>query len=293
MPRINNNIQSMVTAGSLRRTERSMSGTLEKLSTGLQINRASDDAAGLSVSEQLRSQIHGLNMGNRNISDGVSLINIAEGALNEIESMLQRMRELAIQSSNDTLQDTERRYVQLEVDELASEIDRITLSTQFNRMPLLNGTRSTSPWGTPAGGAIHAGPNGDTNSDILFVSIDAMNTVSLSIGSSSGMSADTNVSFSLSTGSSSRMAITNLDNALSSVNALRAKLGAVTNRLTHALTNQENVKINVTSAESTIRDVDFATETADFTKYQILQQSATSMLSQANQLPNNVLSLLK
>ncbi len=294
MPRINNNIQSMITSSSLRRTERSLSGTLEKLSTGLQINRASDDAAGLSVSEQLRSQIHGLSMGNRNISDGVSLMNIAEGALIEVGGMLQRMRELAIQSSSDTLRDTERQYIQLEVRELTEEIDRITRSTQYNRMPLLNGS---APWGTGTGGIIHAGPNSDTNTDILQVLIDPMDSSSLRIGTASVAYTDPvtggTTGFSLTTGSASRFAITSIDNALTSVNSLRAKLGAVTNRLTHAMNNQENVKINVTSAESVIRDVDFADETADFTKFQILQKSATSMLAQANQLPNNVLSLLQ
>ncbi len=282
MPRINHNIQSMITAGSLKRTERSLSGTLEKLSTGLKINRASDDAAGLSVSEQLRSQINGLGMGNRNISDGVSLLNIAEGALIEVGDMIQRMRELAIQSSNDSLETNQRTYVQLEVEQLLEEIDRITDSTQFNGMPLLNGS---APWGTASGGAIHAGPNSDPNSDIMWISIDAMDTASLSIDSN-GMTAMTS-----QTGA--RMAIDSLDAALTQVNTLRAKLGASTNRLSHALTNQENVHINVSSAESMIRDADFAEESADFTKFQILQQSATSMLSQANTLPNNVLSLLQ
>ncbi len=285
MPRINHNIQSMITAGSLKRTERSLSGTLEKLSTGLKINRASDDAAGLSVSEQLRSQAHGLEMGNRNISDGVALMNIAEGALNEVGGMLQRMRELAIQSSNDSLRDPDRNYIQLEIDQLREEIDRITASTQYNKMPLLNGSGvNGSVWGTSTGGAIHAGPNSDPNTDILRVTIDPMNTASLSIDSNS---------MSMISQTDSTLAITSLDTALTSVNELRAKLGAVTNRLTHALTNQENVHVNVSSAESMIRDVDFATESAEFTKFQILQQSATSMLSQANSLPNNVLSLLQ
>ncbi len=281
MPRINHNIQSLITAGSLKRTERSLSGTLEKLSTGLAINRASDDAAGLSVSEQLRSQVHGLEMGNRNISDGVSLMNIAEGALIEVGGMLQRMRELAIQSSNDSLQPADRLYVQLEVDQLVEEIDRITASTQFNKMPLLNGT---APWGSSSGGAIHAGPNSDPNTDILRVSIPSMNALSLGVDSNS---------MYMTSQTSSTMAINSLDLALTSVNSLRAKLGAVTNRLTHALTNQENTHVNVSSAESMIRDADFAHESAQFTKFQILQQSATSMLSQANSLPNNVLSLLQ
>ena len=220
-------------------------------------------------------------MGNRNITDGIALVNIAEGALKEVESMLQRMRELSIQSSSDTLRNNERQYTQLEVDQLREEIDRITESTQYNKMPLLNGS---APWGTAPGGAIHAGPNNDTSSDILWVTIDSVTTTSLSIDSNS---------LSLQSQAAAANAITNIDTALTSINALRAKLGAVTNRLQHALTNQENVDINVTSAESVIRDTDFAEETAQFTKYQILQKSATSMLSQANSLPNNILSLLQ
>jgi flagellin len=281
MPRINHNIPSMITAGSLKRTERNLSKTLEKLSTGLAINRASDDAAGLSVSEQLRTQVRGLTMGNRNIMDGVSLINIAEGAMVEIEDMLHRMRELSIQAATDTLTGSERQYIQIEVDELLDEIDRISTSTQYNKMNLLDGS---APWSGTNSATLHVGPNNDSHSDIITVSIDSMST------GSNGLSIAT-VDMTSSTGA--QAAITTMDSAIGIINATRAEMGAITNRLEHALNNQENIKQNVSAAESIIRDVDFATETSQFTKHQILQQSATSMLSQANSLPNNVLSLLQ
>ena len=139
MPRINHNVPAMLTGGALRNTERKLNKNMEKLSTGLRINRAADDAAGLSISEQLRTQVRGLAMGNRNIQDGMSLINIAEGALIEVEDMLQRMRELAIQAANDTNTVTERRYIQEEVEQLKTEVDRIANGTQYNGMQLLNG----------------------------------------------------------------------------------------------------------------------------------------------------------
>lgn len=281
MPRINHNIPSMITAGSLKKTERGLGRTLEKLSTGLAINRASDDAAGLSVSEQLRTQIRGLTMGNRNITDGISLINIAEGAMVEIEDMLHRMRELSIQSATDTLTDGERSYIQVEVDELKEEIDRISSSTQYNKMNLLDGT---GPWSGTNTATLHVGPNNDSNSDIILVSINSMST------DSNGLNI---AAMSMASQSGAWNAITSLDSAITTINKTRAEMGAITNRLEHALTNQENIKQNVTAAESVIRDADFATETSEFTKFQILQQSATSMLSQANSLPNNVLSLLQ
>jgi flagellin len=142
----------MITGNALAQSDRSLSKSLEKLSTGLRINRAADDAAGLSVSEQLRTQVSGLDMGGRNIQDGVALMNVAEGALVEVESMLQRMRELSIQSANDTLTSTERSYVGIEVDQLKTEVDRIVGGTQYNNQQLLNGV---APWGTAPGGILH------------------------------------------------------------------------------------------------------------------------------------------
>jgi flagellin len=281
MPRINHNVTAMITGSALHQVDRQLQKSLEKLSTGLRINRAADDAAGLSVSEQLRTQVRGLNMGGRNIQDGIALINIAEGALIEVESMLQRMRELSIQAANDTLTSKERSYVEIEVNQLKGEVDRIVAGTQYNSQPLLNGT---APWGVAPGGILHIGPNNNAAADTIQYRINPMNTTSLNINGA-------NLSVLTQTGST--QAISSLDVALSSVNALRADLGAVVNRLEHALTNQENQETNMQAAESVIRDTDFATETTAFSKHQILSQSSTAMLAQANTAPQNVLSLLK
>jgi flagellin len=286
MPRINHNIPSMVTGNALRTVDRDLQRSLERLSTGMRINRAADDAAGLSVSEQLRTQVKGLNMGARNIQDGISLLNIAEGALIEVESMVHRMRELAIQASNDTLTVKERTYIQVEIDEIAGaagkigEIDRLVSGTQYNSQNLLNGQ---APWGVAPGGTLHIGPNNDaTGADIVQFMIDPVDTTSLTIAG-----------LDYTTQATATTAIDNCDAALDTINNLRAKLGAMTNRLDHALNNQQNQETNMQAAESVIRDSDFALETSLFTRNQILSQSSTAMLAQANSLPQNILQLLK
>jgi flagellin len=273
----------MITGNSLANVDRQLSKSLEKLSTGLRINRASDDAAGLSVSEQLRTQVTGLAMGQRNAQDGESLVNIAEGALTELEAILQRMRELSIQSANDTLTSVERGYTQVEFDQLRTEIDRIVGCTQFNSMRLLDGS---APWGT-TGGIIHVGPNDNSSgNDVITITILGVSTGSLRI-----TGAIDNVFITDQVAATS--AISSLDGALHSVNTLRAGLGAIVNRLEHAITNQANQQTNMQAAESVIRDTDFAAETTAFTRNQILAQSSTAMLAQANSLPQSVLSLLK
>ena len=193
--------------------------------------------------------------------------------------MLQRMRELCIQSANDTLTSLERTYIQQEGSQLTSEIDRIVSGTQYNSQTLLNGT---APWGTAPGGTLHIGANNTATADTITYRIDATNTTALGIHL-----------LSMSTQSDATAAISTLDTALHSVNTLRANLGAIVNRLEHALTNQENAITNMQAAESVIRDTDFAAETTEFTKNQILQQSATAMLAQANTAPQSVLNLLK
>lgn len=279
MPRINHNTPAMVTGTALRETEALVAKSLERLSTGLRINRASDDAAGLSVSEQLTTQVRGLDMGSRNIQDGTALLNIAEGALNEVENMLQRLRELAIQAANDTLTSTERSYLQVETGQLRTEIDRIVSSTQYNSQQLLNGS---SPWGTLPGGVLHIGPNDDPSADSIQYRINPIDSDSLGL-----------TPLAMTSQADATEAIGLLDIALCSVNELRADLGAMTNRLEHALANQQNQETNMQAAESVIRDADFALETTIFTRNQILVQSSTSMLAQANMLPQNVLSLIK
>jgi flagellin len=282
MPRINHNIPAMITGNALRNVGRELEKSLEKLSTGLRINRAADDAAGLSISEQLRTQVSGLNVGGRNAADGKSLVNIAEGALIEVEAMIQRMRELSIQAANDTLTSKERSYCQVEFDELRTEIDRIVGCTQFNSMRLLDGS---APWGT-TGGVLHIGPNDNSSgNDVVLITVAGVSTGALSIDSASNVFVTDQLAATAS--------ITSLDTALNSVNELRARLGAITNRLEHAITNQENQEQNMQAAESVIRDADFAAETTRFSRNQILQQSSTAMLAQANSVPQSVLSLLK
>jgi flagellin len=269
----------MVTGAALRSVGRQVAKSLEKLSTGLRINRAADDAAGLSVSEQLRTQVRGLNMASRNIQDGISLINIAEGALIEIEDMLQRLRELSIQAANDTMTVVERGYIQVEMDQLMLEVDRIANGTQFNSQKLLNGL---DVWGTTNGGVLHVGPNDDPTSDVITIFIGAITT--------GGMGIDT-VDVTSQTGATAAIGL--LDVALTQVNTLRADLGAKTNRLEHALNNEESQQQNMSAAESVIRDTDFAQETTTFSRNQILMQSSTAMLAQANVVPQNVLQLLQ
>jgi flagellin len=282
MPRINHNIPAMITGNALRNVGRDLEKSLEKLSTGLRINRAADDAAGLSVSEQLRTQVSGLHVGGRNAQDGVSLVNIAEGALIEVEAMLQRMRELSIQAANDTLTSKERSYCEVEYDELRTEINRIVGCTQFNSMRLLDGS---APWGT-TGGILHIGPNDNSSgNDVVIITVAGISTGALSIDLANNVF--------ITSQSDATNSITALDGALTSVNELRARLGAITNRLEHAITNQQNQEQNMQAAESVIRDADFAEETTKFTRNQILSQSSTAMLAQANSIPQSVLSLLK
>jgi len=279
--RINHNISAMITEGALGRTNRSLSTSLERLSTGIRINRASDDAAGLSVSEQLRTQVSGMAKARSNSTDGIALLNIAEGAVNEIEAMLQRMRELAVQSSNDTLTTTERSYTNQEYQALTSEIDRITNVTQYNTQTLLDGQVGSFGAAGSASSILHIGPNAKAT-DRITVTI---------LGTSSG--ALTISGTSLTSQAVAESAIQSLDVAINSVNKLRSDLGAFINRLEHSINNLDNQMHNTQSAESMIRDVDFANESSQFTRNQILTQSATSMLAQANQIPQNVLSLLK
>jgi len=278
--RINHNISSMITTGALSKSTAAFTKSLEKLSTGLRINRASDDAAGLSVSEGLRTQIGGMTVAKRNASDGIALMQIAEGAAGEISNLLQRMRELAVQSSNDTLTTTERTYTNQEFVALLSEVDRVTNSTQYNGQTLIAGGASSFGGASSVSSVLHIGPNGTS-----------INKITLSINStSSGALAMTNTS--VSTQSAAQNAITSIDTAITSVNAMRGNLGAIINRLESSINNLDNQIQNSQSAESLIRDVDFAQESTTFTKNQIMMQSGTAMLAQANAAPQTILGLI-
>ena len=269
--RINHNIAALNTWRQLYNNNTGTAKSLEKLSSGLRVNRAGDDAAGLAISEKMRGQIRGLDMATKNAQDGISLIQTAEGALNETHSILQRMRELAVQSANDTNTNDDRDALQAEVKQLNSEIDRIAKNTEFNTQALLDGTYS--------GKFFHIGANISQN---ITVTIATMTTSALGV---SGLS--------ISAQSSANSALSVIDAAIKLVSDERAKLGALQNRLEHTIANLSTASENLTGSESRIRDVDMAKEMMEFTKVSILQQAATAMLAQANQQPQGILSLLR
>ena len=283
--RINHNIPAMITQGSLFRVGRALGKNLEKLSTGLRINRASDDAAGLGVSENLRTQVRGTSQAKKNALDGIAALTIAEGAANEISSILQRMRELAVQSANDTLTSVERGYTNQEFGNLIEEIDRIANVTNYNGMDLLsNNTVAGARFGVASGSVLWVDANDTVGQDSITVTIDTLTTAT---GTGIGVVDDV-----LTSQTDSVAAITAMDLAINSVNTMRSNIGALVNRLEHAINNLDISNTNQQAAESLIRDVDFASETSEYTKNQILTQSATAMLAQANVIPQSVLQLL-
>ncbi|MGL1902873.1 MAG: flagellin [Fibrobacterales bacterium] len=283
--RINHNINSLITQNSLANANTNMGKSLEKLSTGLRINRAADDAAGLSVSEQLRSQIRGLGRAKANAQDGVALLQVAEGAANEMSEILQRMRELSVQAANDTLTSTDRGYLDQEFSALAAEVDRISSSSQYNGQTLIDGGTNSFGASGSSSSVLHIGANA-TSADSVTISMTALTSGSLSI-STSGTGA-----VGVSTQAAATTAITTLDSAIASVNSMRSDIGAYVNRLEHAMTNISNQEFNSQDAESRIRDVDFASESTEFTRTQILTQSSVSMLAQANAAPQSALALI-
>ena len=271
MAAANTNRQLGITTGSLAKST-------EKLSSGYRINRAGDDAAGLSISEKMRGQIRGLEQASTNAQDGISLIQTAEGALNETHSILQRMRELAVQAANDTNVSVDRDSIKEELDSLTKEIDRIADQTEFNTKVLMNGSFSTGKEMK-----FQVGANANQNIDL---SIKSMKAAKLATG------LDT-VSTKVSKFSDATKAITTINNAITAVSTQRSALGAVQNRLEHTIANADNTAENLQSAESRIRDVDMAKEMVSYSKSNILQQAAQSMLAQANQSTQGVLSLLR
>lgn len=276
--RVNNNISALFAQNRLANTNSALAKSLEKLSSGLRINRAGDDAAGLAISEKMRGQISGLNQAIRNSQDAISLIQTAEGALNETHSILQRMRELAVQASNDTNTTFDRAKIQDELSQLKTEISRISSQTEFNTQKLINGTFVNKEF--------HIGANKDQTISLTIatMSATALGITATAINISAGTAAaQQNAAESL---------IATLDTAINKVSTERSKLGANQNRLEHTISNLQTSAENLTAAESRIRDVDMAAEMVKFTKAQILTQAGTSMLAQANQAPQAVLKLL-
>ncbi|MEW8959051.1 MAG: flagellin [Moorella sp. (in: firmicutes)] len=271
--RINHNISSLNAYRNLTITNEALFKSMEKLSSGLRINRAADDAAGLAISEKMRGQIRGLNQAVRNAQDGISLIQTAEGALNETHSILQRMRELAVQSANDTNTDEDRAQLQAEVSQLIAELDRIADTTQFNTKTLLSGSFATTAL------TLQIGANKD---QALAFTIGNMHASALTVAS-----------LNISTQTLANTAIASLDAAIKAVSDERSKLGALQNRLEHTINNLNVASENLTAAESRIRDLDVAQEMMAFTRNQILSQAGTAMLAQANAQPQTVLQLLR
>ncbi|MDL1867622.1 flagellin FliC [Betaproteobacteria bacterium PRO4] len=266
---INTNVASLNSQRSLNASQNSLNTALQRLSSGLRINSAKDDAAGLAISERMTSQIRGMNQAARNANDGISLAQTAEGALVEIGNNIQRIRELAIQSANATNSDTDREALQKEVEQLTSEITRIVEQTSFNGLKLLNG--ETDEW------VFQVGANSEEDVDTITVSIELELEVDADISDADG----------------ARDSIEGLDEALQAVNTTRADLGAIQNRFTSVIANLQISSENLSASRSRIQDADFAAETAALTRAQILQQAGVAMLAQANALPNNVLSLLR
>jgi flagellin len=269
--RINNNLMAMNTHRQLGINTTNGAKSIEKLSSGYRINRAGDDAAGLSISEKMRGQIRGLTQASRNAQDGVSLIQTAEGALNESHAILQRMRELAVQSASDTNVTADRTALDSELDELKLELTRIADKTTFNEKNLLDGTLTAT---------IHIGANATESLNIALAS--DMDAAGLGVDGAD-----------ISTQGAADTAITTINTAIATVSSVRANFGAKQNRLEHTIKNLDNAAENLQAAESRVRDVDMAKEMMTFTKNNILSQAAQSMLAQANQSPQGVLQLLR
>jgi flagellin len=264
--RVNTNVEAFNAHRNLEQTAMALSKSMEKLSSGLRINRAADDAAGLAISEGMRAQINGAAQASRNAQDGISMVQTAEGALNEMHSILQRIRELAVQWSNGTLSTSDQAKITAEVAQLTAELDRIRDSTTFNGISLFNASTSTTV-------TLQVGANQNldsaNNANRVGVTLGALDFATVS------------------------MDVTQIDIAITSVSTARSNLGAVQNRLEHAVANLGVSEENLSAAESRIRDVDVASEMVNFTRLQILQQSGTAMLAQANVAPQGVLQLLR
>ena len=265
--RIQNNVEAFNAHRNLSATEDRLATSMERLSSGYRINRAADDAAGLAISERLRGQIGGLDQAQRNAQDAVSLVQTAEGSLDQVHAMLQRIRDLAVEYKNGTLSTTDPQSIQSEVNQLASEIERIGSSATFNGISLLSASSTIN---------FQVGSNDGESISVSTISL------SSTLGTAY---------FSLSTSGTSD--ISEIDAAINSVSAQRSTFGAVENRLTYTLDNAAIYEENLTASESRVRDVDMASEMVNFTKLQILQQAGTSMLAQANQSSAGVLTLLR
>ena len=273
MPVINTNVNALFAQSSLKVNSRNLSQAMQQLSSGSRINSAADDAAGLAIGQTMTAQIRGLTQAVRNANDGISMLQTAEGSMNEQSNILQRMRELAVQASTATYSSTQRGYLQTEFSALSSQLGNIASQTTWNGIQILDGTGGTS---------------GAFNIQVGAVSGQTI-TVTIHSVTVSGLG----VTGSISTASGASSVITNINSALDTLNSARATIGAGVNQLTYAADNLTNVITNYSNSRSQVMDTDYATATTQLAKSQIIQQAATAMLAQANQAPQSVLALLK
>jgi len=320
---INTNNASLVAQRNLSSSQSALTTSVQRLSSGLRINSAKDDAAGLGISQVLQAQISGATIAARNANDAISMVQTAEGGIQEVSTMLQRMRELAVQGNNDALSTTQMRFIGTEVNALRDEINKISLRTTFNGKILLNGQSPAAGCvmfqtgtaasdtidistlltdvhlATPDSGALHTADNAALGSSSDYLGVMTTNaalfaTLTAAIDTASGTGTaftfeDTVVPSSISYG----LLVSAIDGGINAISAVRSNMGAVQNQLEHNIANLESQAENLTASMSRIRDTDYSIETAKLTKNQVMQQAATAMLAQANQMPNVVLSLLK
>jgi len=279
MPVVNTNINSIVAQNATNKSDRAMTKTMEKLSTGFRINKSGDDAAGLAVSTKMTAQIRGTNQAGRNISDAIALVQTADGATKEISAIMQRMRELAVQGATETYSTDDLALMDTEYQQLEAEITRIVSQTKWNKMELLDGS------GGSGGAGAFLIQVGSDNGQFMTVSIGNLDIAAGSLNALDGMAVITQASAS--------QAITQIDSAFTELATIRADYGSYMNRLGHSLNNAEVFSANMSDANSRLLDTDYAKEMTEFAKSQIVRQAGMAMLSQANAIPNQVLQLLQ
>ena len=279
MPVVNTNINSIVAQNATNKSDRAMTKNMEKLSTGFRINKSGDDAAGLAVSTKMTAQIRGTNQAGRNISDAIALVQTADGATKEISSIMQRMRELAVQGATETYSTDDLALMDTEYQQLEAEITRIVTQTKWNKMELLDGS------GGSGGAGAFIIQVGSDNAQSMTVSIGNLDIAAGSLGCLSGLD--------VSSQANASAAITNIDGAFQNLATIRADYGSYMNRLSHSLNNAEVFSANMADSNSRLMDTDYAKEMTEFAKSQIVRQAGMAMLTQANAIPNQVLQLLQ
>lgn len=287
---VNTNIGASVAQQALVRNERAMGAAMEQLSTGKKINSAADDSAGLAISSRMTAQIRGLDQAVRNANDGISMVNTAEGAMVEVTAMLQRMREITVQSANGTTAADDRTFLNKEYQALATEIERVAQNTQWNGRDILTGAAAST---SSSAVSFQVGANGAQTISVTIGDISSTGNSTFAALQSSGASGSIATTTAASAQTVATSTLTALDAAIKDISTKRADLGAVSNQLTHAVDNLTNIKINAEESRSRILDTDYAQATSELARTQIIQQAGTAMLAQANQLPQTVLALLQ